>query len=137
MSGSRQPAPLVFSTAFGVLMAAASAIHAGRIGTLAALLAGLAVLIGVRYQSAAIVAVLMTVFAVASSTAYPLYAALAGLSAAAYLVIRHAAGPSAGSSGGPRETWSWTRSLVCCFSGQPRARRRRFPATLSSEDLDG
>ena len=96
MTGSAQPAPLLFSTAFGLLMAVASAIHAGRIGSLAALLAALAVLVGLRFPAAATLAVLMAVVAVASSNAYPLYAALAGLSAAAYLVIRHAAGPSAG-----------------------------------------
>lgn len=96
MTGSRQPAPLVFSTAFGLLMAAAAAIHTGRVGTIAASLACLAVLVGLRYRAAATLAVLLAIVALVGSDAYPLYAAVAGLSAAAYLVIRHAAGPTGG-----------------------------------------
>lgn len=96
MSSSAQPAPLVSSTAFGLLMVAAAAIHANRVGLVAAALAAAAVLVGIRYRTAATLSVLLVIVAVASTDAYPLYGALAGLLAAAYLVIRHAAGTSGG-----------------------------------------
>jgi hypothetical protein len=87
-----QPAPLAFSTGFGLLMAAAAAVHADAPGSIAAALAVLAVLVGLRYRTAATLSVLLVVAAIVLSNPPPLLAALSGLSAAAYLVIRHAAG---------------------------------------------
>ena len=89
MAGA-QPAPLVFSTVFGILMAAACAVHADRPGLVAAALAVAAVLVGLRFRAAATVAVLLIVAAVALSEPPALFAALSGLSATAYLLLRHA-----------------------------------------------
>jgi hypothetical protein len=91
MRRSSQPAPLVFSTGFGLLMAAAAAVHADTRGSVAAALGVLAVLFGLRYQAAVTLAVLLVIAAVVLSNPPPLFAALSGLSAAAYLVLRHAA----------------------------------------------
>jgi hypothetical protein len=86
-----QPAPLAFSTVFGILMAAACAVHADRPGLVAVALAVAAVLVGLRFSAAATVAVLLTAAALVLSEPPVLFAALSGLSAAAYLVLRHAA----------------------------------------------
>ena len=86
-----QPAPLLLSTAFGLLMAAAAAVHANPFGLIAAGLAALAVLVGIQFHTAATVSVLLAVAALVLSAPAPLFAALCGLSAAAYLVVRHAA----------------------------------------------
>jgi hypothetical protein len=96
MSSPLQPAPLVFSTAFGLLMAAAAAVRADRLGSIAAALAVIAVVVGLRYRSAAIVSVLLVIAAIVLSDPPPLFAALSGLSAASYLVIRYSTGPLAG-----------------------------------------
>jgi hypothetical protein len=87
-----QPAPRIFSTAFGLLMVASSAAPAHGPALLAAAVGATAVLGALVVRSAATVAVLATVGALALSEPAPLYAALSGLSAAAYLVIRHAVG---------------------------------------------
>ncbi len=87
-----QPAPRIFSTAFGLLMVASSAAPADGPALLAAAVGAVAVLGAVAVRPAATVAVLATVVALALSEPAPLYAALSGLSAAAYLVIRHAVG---------------------------------------------
>jgi hypothetical protein len=92
MTRSRQPAPLLFSTGFGMLMAAAAAVHVDKPGSIAAGLAVLAVLLGLRYRAAATLAVLFVMAAVVLSNPSPLFTALSGLSAAAYLVLRHASG---------------------------------------------
>ncbi len=92
MTDSNQPAPLVFSTAFGLLMVAAAAVHAGRPGYAAAAIAVLSVLIGLRYRAAATLAVMLTVAVAVLSEPPQLFVALSGLSAAAYLVMRHAEG---------------------------------------------
>ncbi|MBV8348301.1 MAG: hypothetical protein JOZ49_12425 [Mycolicibacterium sp.] len=85
-----QPAPRAFSTVFGILMAAAAAVHADRAGLIAVALAALAVLVGLRFRAAATAAVLLTVSAIVLAEPPAVFAALSGLSAAAYLVIRHA-----------------------------------------------
>jgi hypothetical protein len=85
-----QPAPLAFSTVFGILMAAAGAVHADRPGLITVTLSVVAVLVGLRFKTMATVAVLLTVSAIVLSEPPALYAALAGLSATAYLVLRHA-----------------------------------------------
>ncbi len=86
-----QPAPLAFSTAFGLLMVAAAAINADRAAVVTAAVAVGAVLVGLRYRSAATLSVLLVVAVIVLSDPLGLYAALSGLSAAAYLVLRHAA----------------------------------------------
>ncbi|MCW2649244.1 MAG: conserved hypothetical transrane protein [Mycobacterium sp.] len=85
-----QPAPRAFSTVFAVLMVAAAAVHAERPGLIAAVLAMIAVLGGLRFRAAATLAVLFTVAAIVISAPPPLFAALSGLCAVAYLVLRHA-----------------------------------------------
>ncbi len=85
-----QPAPLAFSTVFGILMAAAAAERADGLGLVAAAFAVAAVFVGLRFRTAATVAVLLTVLAIVLSEPPVLFAALSGLSATAYLVLRHA-----------------------------------------------
>jgi hypothetical protein len=89
MNGA-QPAPLAFSTVFGILMAAACFVDADRPGLIAVALAVVAVLVGTVVPAAAVVAVLLTVVAIVLSDPPVLFAALSGLSAAAYLVVRYA-----------------------------------------------
>lgn len=91
-----QPAPRAFSTVFGLLMAAAAAVQADGPASIAVALAVIAVLAGLRFRSAATLAVLLTVSAIVLSDTSALLAALSGLSAAAYLVLRHAVGAPAG-----------------------------------------
>jgi hypothetical protein len=86
-----QTAPRAFSAAFGLLMAAAAALEADGPAFVAVTLAVIAVLSGLRFRPAATLAVSLTVLAMALSDPSPLFAAIAGLSAAAYLVLRHAA----------------------------------------------
>jgi hypothetical protein len=92
MTSSIQPAPLAFSTAFGLLMVTAAAVHTDRAGVVAIGVAVVALLAGLRYRGAATLSVLSVIAAIVLSVPPPLFAALSGLSAAAYLVIRHAAG---------------------------------------------
>ena len=92
MRSSAQPAPLAFSSAFGMLMVVAAAIHADRAGTIAIGLAVAALLAGLWYRPVATLSVLLVIVAIVLSPPPLLFAALSGLSAAAYLVIRHAAG---------------------------------------------
>jgi hypothetical protein len=91
MTSSIQPAPLAFSTAFGLLMVTAAAIDTDRAGAVAIGVAVVALLVGLRYRAAATLSVLSVIAAIVLSVPPPLFAALSGLSAAAYLVIRHAA----------------------------------------------
>lgn len=91
MMSSVQPAPLAFSTAFGLLMVTAAAIHTDLAGGIAIGVAVVALLVGLRYPAAATLSVLSVIAAIAVSVPPPLLAALSGLSAAGYLVIRHAA----------------------------------------------
>lgn len=86
----RNPAVL-FSPAFGALMVAAAA-RPGSVWALATLgLAAAAVLAGVFDRRAALAAVLFTVVGITLSGVGPLFAAVSGLSAAAYLLARHSA----------------------------------------------
>lgn len=91
-TGSGQPGARVFSTGFGVLMVAVAAVQATGPAAVAAGLALAAVGAGLVVRAAATGAVLLTVVALAASDAPPLVAALSGLSATAYLLLRHAAG---------------------------------------------
>ena len=84
------------STAFGLLMAAAAAVQAHGLASVAAALAAIAVLAGLRIRPVATLAVLLAMSAIVLSDPSPMFAALSGLSAAAYLVLRHAVGAPAG-----------------------------------------
>ncbi|MEV0671769.1 hypothetical protein [Mycobacterium sp. NPDC050441] len=88
---SAQPAPRIFSTVFGLLMAAAVAVPADGPALVAAALTACGVLAGLFFRPASSAAVLAAAAALTLSDPAPAYAALAGLSATAYLVIRHAA----------------------------------------------
>ena len=95
----RRGAPLaahVLSTACGVLMVAAVGIGAHGSTRVAATSAVAAVTIAVLFRPAATLAVLLTVVAIALSGPPATVAAVSGLSAAAYLVLRHAAATDAG-----------------------------------------
>ncbi|AKS33911.1 hypothetical protein [Mycolicibacterium goodii] len=87
-----QPAPLLFSTVFGLLMAAAVAAPADGPALLAAATSAAATAVGLAWRPAATGAVLAAATALALSQPDVVHAALAGLSAAVYLAIRHAAG---------------------------------------------
>jgi hypothetical protein len=89
-------APRTFSTAFGLVMVAAAMVQAHGMALVAAGLAMIAVVVGIQFRSAATLAVLLTVSAIVLSDAPPVFAALSGLCAAAYLTLRHAAGRPAG-----------------------------------------
>jgi hypothetical protein len=92
MTPSAQPAPLVFSAAFGLAMVLPVAVDAHGPARALGFLAVGAVILGIQFRVAATLAVLLTVTAMVLSEAPPVLAALAGLAAAAYLVLRHAAG---------------------------------------------
>lgn len=86
-----QPAPLLFSAGFGLLMAAAVAAPADGPALPAAAISAAAVGVGLAWRPAATAAVLAAAVALAVSEPDVLYAALAGLSATVYLAVRHAA----------------------------------------------
>ena len=86
----------VLSTACGVLMVAAAGIGSHGSTRLAAMSAVVAVTVAILFRPVATLAVLLTVVAVALSGPPATVAAVSGLSAAAYLVLRHAAGTGAG-----------------------------------------
>jgi hypothetical protein len=77
---------------FGLLMAGAAAVPAHGPALLAAVLAGVCVLGGVFLRPLATTAVLAAGTALALAEPSGLFAALSGLSATAYLVIRYAVG---------------------------------------------
>jgi hypothetical protein len=77
------------STAFGLVMIAASAVQADGPTLVAAGLAAVAVLAGIVFRAAATLAVLITGAVIVIADAPGLLAALSGLSAAGYLVLRH------------------------------------------------
>jgi len=78
------------SAGFGVVMVAAAAVDARGPALIVAAAAGVAVLAGLYVRAAATAAVLAVVCAIALSEPQPMLAALSGLSAAAYLVLRYA-----------------------------------------------
>ena len=83
---------LLLPSAFGVLMVGAAAYRADTFVLLVAAAALGAVLVGWWWRPAATVAVFLTVITVTLAEPAPMYTALAGLSATAYLVLRHGAG---------------------------------------------
>ncbi|MGB3354273.1 MAG: hypothetical protein WBB00_16040 [Mycobacterium sp.] len=80
---------LLLPSAFGVLMVGASAYRADGAALIAAGAALIAVLIAGWWRPGAIAAVLLTVLTILLADPAPLYTALAGLAATAYLVLRH------------------------------------------------
>lgn len=103
-----QPAPLVFSTSLGLIMAAAVAAPADGPALVAAAISAAAVAVGPAWRPASTVAVWAAAAALALSEPDVLYAALAGLSAAVYLAVRHAAGTSVVTT---------TRPMMLCALG--------------------
>lgn len=91
-AGWSQPGARVVSTGFGVLMVAAAAVGTHGPAAVVSMAALAAVGAGLLFRAAATGAVLLTVVALALSDAAPVVAALSGLSAATYLLMRHAAG---------------------------------------------
>ncbi|MGH3557674.1 MAG: hypothetical protein ACRDTK_09340 [Mycobacterium sp.] len=86
----------ILSTACGLLMAAAVGIGSQGPALVAATLSVGAVAAGVLLRPAATLAVLLTVAAIVLTNPAPALAALSGLTAAAYLLLRHAASTGAG-----------------------------------------
>ena len=85
----------LLSTAFGLVMAAGAGFQTGGQALVLAMAAAVAVLAGVAFRVASTVAVLLAAAAIVASGAPPMLAALAGLSAACYLVLRYTEGGSA------------------------------------------
>jgi hypothetical protein len=79
------------STAFGLVMVAAAAFQADDAALVAAGLAALAVLAGAAFRPAATLAVLLAATVLVLDEAPAMLAALSGLCAACYLVLRHTA----------------------------------------------
>jgi hypothetical protein len=79
----------LLSTAFGLMMAAAAGVQTAGNALVVAIAAVVAVLGGIVFRVSATVAVLLAAAAIVLSDAPPLLAALTGLSAAGYLVLRY------------------------------------------------
>lgn len=95
MRSGAQPTVHVVSTACGLLMVSAVGIGSHGPSFVATALAILAVSAGMVFRQVATLAVLLTVLVIVLSNPAPTLAAVSGLSAVTYLVVRHA-----GSSGG-------------------------------------
>jgi hypothetical protein len=89
MTETSQLVSYSLATAFGLVMVAAAAVQADGAPLIAATIAAVAVLIGNLIRPAATLAVLLTVAVIVLANAAPALAALSGLSAVAYLVLRH------------------------------------------------
>lgn len=96
MTSGAQPTVRILSMACGLLMVAAAGIGSHGPTLVAAGSATVAVLVGTVFRRVATLAVLLTVAAIVLSNPAPALAAVSGLSAAAYLVLRHAAGTGIG-----------------------------------------
>jgi hypothetical protein len=79
----------LLSTSFGLMMVAAAGFQTTGVALVVAMVAGVAVLAGIVLRVAATVAVLSAAAAIVISDAPPMLAALAGLSATCYLVLRY------------------------------------------------
>lgn len=79
----------LLSAAFGLVMAAAAGFQTTGPALVLAMLAVATVLVGIGFRVAATAAVLLAAAAIVVSDAPPMLAALAGLSAACYLVLRY------------------------------------------------
>ena len=84
----------LLSTMFGLVMVAAAVLQTAGAATVLAMAAAVAVFAGIAVRLVATAAVLMAAAAIVTSDAPPIFAALAGLSAACYLVLRHTEGES-------------------------------------------
>ena len=84
----------LLSTAFGLVMVAAAGFQTTGPALILAMLATAAVLAGITLRIGATAAVLLAAAAIVVSDAPPIFAALAGLSAACYLVLRYTEGAS-------------------------------------------
>lgn len=84
----------LLSTAFGLMMVAAAALQTEGPALVLAMVAAAAVLAGIVLQAAATAAVLLAASSIVVSDAPPMIAALAGLCAACYLVLRYTEGGS-------------------------------------------
>ena len=80
---------LLLPSAFGALMVGAGAYHADGAALIAAVAVLIAVLIAGWWRPCAMAAVLLTLITIVLADPAPLYTALAGLAATAYLVLRH------------------------------------------------
>lgn len=83
------------STAFGLVMVAAAAVQADDAALIAAGLAAVAVLVGNAFRPVATLGVLLTAAVIVLDDTPPMIAALCGLSATGYLVLRHTSAPTA------------------------------------------
>jgi hypothetical protein len=90
------PILAILSAACGLLMVGAVGIGSHGPALVAATSAVVAVVAGTLFRPVATLAVLLTVVVIALSDAAATLAAVSGLSAAVYLVLRHAAGSRAG-----------------------------------------
>lgn len=91
----------VVSAAFGVLMVATAGPPPQGPALVAGLLAGVAVGIGILVRPVAVVAVALAVATVMLADPSPVMAALSGLSAVGYLLVRHATDSPVASVTGP------------------------------------
>jgi hypothetical protein len=89
----------LMSTAFGLVMSAAAGLQTAGVALVLAMSAAAVVLVGVGLRVAATPAVLLAAAAIVVSEAPPFVAALAGLSAACYLVLRYTEDGRSGSIG--------------------------------------
>jgi hypothetical protein len=94
-----QLAALILSTACGLVMVAAVGLGSHGPALIAATAAVVAVVGGILLRPVATLAVLFTVAVITLSEPSATVAAVSGLSAAVYLVLRHAAGGGAGLDG--------------------------------------
>jgi hypothetical protein len=88
----------LLSLAFGLLMVAAATLAGGGPALVLAAVAVVALVAGLVIRLAATLAVVAVVGALALSEPSPVIAAIAGLAATAYLVVRHADGVDAASA---------------------------------------
>jgi len=88
----------LLSLAFGLLMVAAATLASGGPALVLAAVAVAALVAGLVIRLAATLAVVAVVGALALSEPSPVVAAIAGLAATAYLVVRHADGTDAASA---------------------------------------
>ncbi len=84
----------LLSTAFGLVMVAAAGLQTAGPALVLAMLAAVWVLAGIAFRAMGTVAVLFAAAAIVAAEAPPMLAALAGLSAACYLVLRYTEGGS-------------------------------------------
>jgi hypothetical protein len=84
----------LLSAAFGLMMMAAAGFQTAGPALALAMLGAAMVVVGIPFRSAATPAVLSAAAALVVSDAPPMLAALAGLSAACYLVLRYTEGDS-------------------------------------------